>query len=134
MYFCIINFCINVFCIIHFYRIVFCNTLYTLLYNCIFNTVFNTNSFQVLFGVFDGFTAMIADGIKLLPIDYVAGVSAFFVVAGAGTALGILWGFIGAFVSRFSHKIAVVEPVFPFVIAYLSYLTAEMCHVSSILR
>lgn len=42
-------------------------------------------------------------------------------------------GFAAAFVSRFTHHVKIIEPIFVFVMAYLSYLSAEMFHLSGIL-
>lgn len=68
-----------------------------------------------------------------LPVDYVAGVASFFVVSLGGTLMGIIWGFLTAFVSRFTFRVTIIEPIFPFVMAYLAYLSAELFHLSGIL-
>lgn len=89
----------------------------------------------VLYHMFEGYTEMAYHyGINSLqPVDFLAGFASFFVVAIGGTAMGIFWGFLAAFVSRFTHHVKIIEPIFVFVMAYLSYLSAEMFHLSGIL-
>lgn len=70
---------------------------------------------------------------NILPIDYVAGVASFFVVALGGTFVGVIWGILAAFISRFTHHVRIIEPLFIFVLAYLSYLSAELFRLSGIL-
>ncbi|GFU49172.1 hypothetical protein NPIL_261591 [Nephila pilipes] len=85
----------------------------------------------VLYHMFEGYAEM---GPKnIITVDYLAGVASFFVVALGGTLVGILWGLLAAFVSRFTHHVRVIEPLFVFVMAYLSYVSAELFHFSGIL-
>ncbi|XP_055940589.1 Na(+)/H(+) exchanger protein 2-like isoform X2 [Argiope bruennichi] len=85
----------------------------------------------VLYHMFEGYAEM---GPKnIITVDYLAGVASFFVVALGGTIVGILWGLLAAFVSRFTHHVRVIEPLFVFVMAYLSYVSAELFHFSGIL-
>lgn len=65
--------------------------------------------------------------------DILAGFASFFVVAIGGTVIGIIWGFATSFVTRFTHQVRVIEPIFIFVMAYLAYLSAEIFHMSGIL-
>lgn len=85
----------------------------------------------VLYRMFEGYTNMGQENI--IPSDYVSGVASFFVVALGGTAMGILWGLVAAFVSRFTHYVRAIEPLFVFILGYLSYLSAELFHLSGIL-
>ncbi|KAF0287366.1 Sodium/hydrogen exchanger 1 [Amphibalanus amphitrite] len=50
-----------------------------------------------------------------------------------GTFIGVIWGFITAFLTRFTHKVHVMEPIFVFTMPFLAYLNAEMFHLSGIL-
>ncbi|KFM62766.1 Sodium/hydrogen exchanger 3, partial [Stegodyphus mimosarum] len=57
----------------------------------------------VLYHMFEGYAEM---GPKnIITVDYLAGVASFFVVAVGGTIVGILWGLLAAFVSRFTHHV-----------------------------
>lgn len=86
--------------------------------------------------MFEGYAEMTkVGGIEsVLPIDYIAGIASFFVISLGGTFMGVIWGFLAAFVSRFTHHVKIIEPIFVFVMAYLAYLSAEMFHLSGILR
>ena len=57
----------------------------------------------------------------------------FSIVAGGGTLLGLLFGFIGSFAFRVTEHYRLIEPLLMFTICYLSYLTAEMMDLSAIL-
>ncbi|KFM58751.1 Sodium/hydrogen exchanger 2, partial [Stegodyphus mimosarum] len=70
---------------------------------------------------------------NILPIDYFAGVASFFVVSVGGTVIGIIFGILTAFLSRYTTSVAVIEPMFPFIMGYMAYLFAEMFHLSGIL-
>lgn len=82
--------------------------------------------------MFETYSEMGLENIEL--IDYFTGFLSFFVVSVGGTLMGVVWGFATAFVSRFTHHVKIIEPIFVFVMAYLSYLSAEMFHLSGILR
>jgi NhaP-type Na+/H+ or K+/H+ antiporter len=86
--------------------------------------------------MFEGYAEMAYEGGigSVLPIDYFAGFASFFVISLGGTFMGVIWGFLAAFVSRFTHHVKIIEPIFVFVMAYLAYLSAEMFHLSGILR
>uniref|UniRef100_A0A8D0L4R9 Sodium/hydrogen exchanger n=1 Tax=Sphenodon punctatus TaxID=8508 RepID=A0A8D0L4R9_SPHPU len=51
----------------------------------------------------------------------------------AVTVVGYFLNFYAAFTTRFTHKIRVIEPLFVFLYSYLSYITAEMFHLSGIM-
>lgn len=96
--------------------------------HCNFSSV---SVFQVLYHMFEGYTEMGFENI--LAIDYFSGFASFFVIALGGVLMGVIWGFAAAFVSRFTHHVKIIEPIFVFVMAYLSYLSAEMFHLSGIM-
>lgn len=70
---------------------------------------------------------------EILYTDVLSGFASFFVVAIGGTIIGVIWGIATGFVTRFTHQVRVIEPIFIFVMAYLAYLNAEIFHMSSIL-
>lgn len=70
---------------------------------------------------------------RIIYTDVLAGLASFLVVAIGGTLIGIVWGFATGFVTRFTHQVRVIEPIFIFVMAYLAYLSAEIFHLSGIL-
>uniref|UniRef100_T1JK84 Sodium/hydrogen exchanger n=1 Tax=Strigamia maritima TaxID=126957 RepID=T1JK84_STRMM len=86
----------------------------------------------VLYHMFQAYTEMVeVNGIKYT--DYLSGIASFFVVALGGTAIGVVWGYMTAFVTRFTNHVRVIEPILVFVMSYMSYLNAEMFKLSGIL-
>ncbi|XP_070799411.1 sodium/hydrogen exchanger 2-like isoform X1 [Pituophis catenifer annectens] len=83
----------------------------------------------VLYNLFKSFCQMRT----IEAIDIFAGIANFFVVGIGGVLIGIILGFVAAFTTRFTHKIRVIEPLFVFLYSYLSYITAEMFHLSGIM-
>ncbi|XP_075908278.1 sodium/hydrogen exchanger 3-like [Petromyzon marinus] len=85
----------------------------------------------VLYKVFDSFVALGGENIE--GVDYIKGIASFFVVSLGGTAVGVIFAFIIAFVTRFTKHVKMIEPGFVFLLSYLAYLTAEMFTLSAIL-
>uniref|UniRef100_A0A8B9WNJ0 Sodium/hydrogen exchanger n=1 Tax=Bos mutus grunniens TaxID=30521 RepID=A0A8B9WNJ0_BOSMU len=83
----------------------------------------------VLYNLFKSFCQMKT----IETVDVFAGIANFFVVGIGGVLIGIFLGFIAAFTTRFTHNIRVIEPLFVFLYSYLSYITAEMFHLSGIM-
>ncbi|XP_064015790.1 LOW QUALITY PROTEIN: sodium/hydrogen exchanger 2-like [Pogoniulus pusillus] len=82
----------------------------------------------VLYKLFRSFCEMPA----IQGVDVFAGVGQFFVVGLGGVLVGLAFGLTAAFTTRFTKDIRVIEPLFVFLYSYLSYLTAEMFHLSGI--
>ncbi|XP_066569461.1 sodium/hydrogen exchanger 5 [Amia ocellicauda] len=85
----------------------------------------------VLYKVFNSFVEMGAENVR--PVDYVKGVASFLVVSLGGTVIGLVFAFLLAFITRFTKRVRIIEPLFVFLLVYLAYLTAEMVSLSSIL-
>lgn len=81
--------------------------------------------------MFEEYAKMGAENVDA--VEIVKGVASFPVVALGGTAIGIIWGFLTGFLTRFTNHVRVIEPIFVFVMAYLAYLCAETFHMSGIL-
>uniref|UniRef100_F6PHK7 Sodium/hydrogen exchanger n=1 Tax=Monodelphis domestica TaxID=13616 RepID=F6PHK7_MONDO len=82
----------------------------------------------VLYKLFQSFNEMSS----ITTVDILAGMGKFFVVGIGGVFIGLLFGMVAAFTTRFTKAIRVIEPLFVFLYSYLSYLTAEMSHLSGI--
>ncbi|XP_019573095.2 sodium/hydrogen exchanger 2 [Rhinolophus sinicus] len=84
----------------------------------------------VLYKLFKYFCGM--PSIK--PLDILAGIGNFFffLVGIGGIFTGFLFGMTVAFTTCFTKVICVIEPLFVFLCSYLSYLIAEMLHLSGI--
>lgn len=59
--------------------------------------------------------------------------ASFFLVSLGGTAVGLLFAFLLALITRFTKRVRIIEPLFVFLLAYVAYLAAEMVSLSSIL-
>lgn len=84
---------------------------------------------QVLYHLFEEFANYDQVGI----VDIVLGFLSFFVVALGGVFVGVVYGIIAAFTSRFTSHIRVIEPLFVFLYSYMAYLSAELFHLSGIM-
>ncbi|XP_060760070.1 sodium/hydrogen exchanger 3-like [Neoarius graeffei] len=85
----------------------------------------------VLYNVFDAFVSL--GGSKINAGEIIKGIVSFFVVAFGGSLIGVLFAIIISLLTRFTGKVQIIEAGFIFVLGYLSYLTAEMLSLSSIL-
>ncbi|XP_040192343.1 sodium/hydrogen exchanger 2-like [Rana temporaria] len=83
----------------------------------------------VLYNLFKSFCEMKT----IETVDIFSGMASFFLVGIGGVLIGIIFGFVAAFTTRFTRNIRVIEPLFVFLYSYLSYLTAEMFHLSGIM-
>jgi len=85
----------------------------------------------VLYNMFESYVEIEEENITVSHIG--KGFASFIVVAGGGTIIGIIWGYVTGFVTRFTNHAPILEPMFVFTMAYLSYLCAEIFHMSGIL-
>uniref|UniRef100_A0A3Q2GPW8 Sodium/hydrogen exchanger n=1 Tax=Cyprinodon variegatus TaxID=28743 RepID=A0A3Q2GPW8_CYPVA len=65
--------------------------------------------------------------------DYFKGVASFLIVSIGGTLVGLVFAVILGFITRFTKKVRIIEPLFVFLMVYLAYLTAELFSLSAIL-
>ncbi|XP_044028809.1 sodium/hydrogen exchanger 3-like isoform X2 [Siniperca chuatsi] len=85
----------------------------------------------VLFNVFDAFVSL--GGSRIDAVEIIKGIISFFVVAFGGSLMGFVFGLLVSLLTRCTKNIQIIEAGFIFVLGYLSYLTAEMLSLSSIL-
>ncbi|XP_056356859.1 sodium/hydrogen exchanger 5 isoform X1 [Oenanthe melanoleuca] len=85
----------------------------------------------VLYKVFNSFVELGPAHIRAT--DYMKGVASFFLVSLGGTAVGLLFAFLLALITRFTKRVRIIEPLFVFLLAYVAYLAAEMVSLSAIL-
>ena len=85
----------------------------------------------VLYRLFDAFSEMGAENIQ--SADVALGVCSFLIVAIGGVLIGIIFGVIACFTTKFTEHTPVLEPLIILTYSYLSYLTAEMFSTSGIL-
>lgn len=87
---------------------------------------------QVLYNIFIDFTQMHRHE-AIEPVDVLAGFARFLVAGLGGVLFGIAFGFVAAFMTRFTQNISAIEPLLVFMFSYLSYLAAETLYISGIL-
>ncbi|XP_046633408.1 sodium/hydrogen exchanger 2-like [Daphnia pulicaria] len=85
----------------------------------------------VLYNICDSYVTLGAD--KIQTADVLTGFAEFIVLAVGGTIIGIVWGFLAGFVTKFTHRVPVIEPVFVFIMSYAALINAEAFQLSSIL-
>lgn len=83
----------------------------------------------VLYHLFEEFTALD----QVLFRDISLGFLSFFIVSLGGVFVGLVYGIIAAFTSRFTSHIRVIEPLFVFLYSYMAYMSAELFHLSGIM-
>lgn len=86
-------------------------------------------SFQVLYNLFNHIAVMPVVEAGEVFLD----IGSFFVVGLGGVLLGLLFGFVAAFSTRFTGKVREIEPVIIFLYSYMAYLIAELFAISSIM-
>lgn len=59
--------------------------------------------------------------------------ASFLIVSIGGTLVGLVFAVILGFITRFTKKVRIIEPLFVFLLVYLAYLTAELFSLSAIL-
>ncbi|KAI1710783.1 sodium/hydrogen exchanger family domain-containing protein [Ditylenchus destructor] len=85
----------------------------------------------VLYRMFKTFFVIGAD--CLVTQDYVSGTLSFFVIALGGVGVGVLFAAVGAFVTKYTDNVPILNPVFVFLFPFASYLVCEMLGLSSIM-
>ena len=86
---------------------------------------------QVLYRMFETFNEIGEEELEV--VDVVSGLFSFFVVSIGGTSVGLVYGILTAFMTKFTHHVIIVEPIMVLAMSYASYLTAEMFKLSPIL-
>uniref|UniRef100_A0A8C5MUQ4 Sodium/hydrogen exchanger n=1 Tax=Leptobrachium leishanense TaxID=445787 RepID=A0A8C5MUQ4_9ANUR len=103
------------------------------LYMLIFGeSLLNDGITVVLYNIFISFTQMHTFE-EIEAVDILAGIGRFFMVGIGGVFFGIVFGFLSAFMTRFTKNITSIEPLLVFMFSYLSYLSAETFYLSGIL-
>ena len=82
--------------------------------------------------MFEAFSALEQTD-EVLVIDIVSGVASFFVVSLGGVGIGVIYALVTSFMTRFTGHCTVIEPLVVVIMGYMSYLTAEIFHLSGIM-
>ncbi|KAL3068822.1 hypothetical protein niasHS_017388 [Heterodera schachtii] len=92
--------------------------------------LFNDGAAVTLYKMFQEFTNI--GPYNLHAMDYIEGILSFFVIAIGGVILGLFFAALTCIATKYTH-VRLIAPIFVFVVPYMSYLTAEMFGISSIL-
>lgn len=93
--------------------------------------LFNDGVSVVLYKMFREF-ALIGQT-NLNAFDYIQGIISFLFISFGGILIGLLFAIIASIATRYTNHMRILAPVFIFLIPYMSYMTAELFGVSSIL-
>jgi NhaP-type Na+/H+ or K+/H+ antiporter len=85
----------------------------------------------VLYNLFNDFLGFTTGKVDFT--EYLKGFAKFFLVSLGGTSIGIVFGFLTSFVTRFTNYARDIEIIYIFVMSYLSYLCADLVNWSGIL-
>ncbi|XP_055756264.1 sodium/hydrogen exchanger 5 isoform X3 [Salvelinus fontinalis] len=85
----------------------------------------------VLYKVYMSFVEVGPENVQTA--DYFKGVASFLIVSIGGTVVGLIFAALLAFITRFTKKVRIIEPLLVFLMVYLAYLTAELFSLSAIL-
>ncbi|XP_005101042.1 sodium/hydrogen exchanger 3 isoform X2 [Aplysia californica] len=103
-----------------------------ILYIIVFGeSLLNDGVTVVIYHMMEGFTEIGESNLQA--VDFLMGFAQFFVVVLGGTLIGVVYGLVGAFITKYTDHVRVLEPLFIFVLGYLAYLTAESLELSGIL-
>ncbi|XP_029942728.1 sodium/hydrogen exchanger 5, partial [Salarias fasciatus] len=86
---------------------------------------------QVLYKVYISFVEVGVENVQMA--DYFKGVASFLIVSLGGTLVGLVFAVLLSFITRFTKRVRIIEPLFVFLLVYLAYLTAELFSLSAIL-
>ena len=104
------------------------------LYYMVFGeSLLNDGVAVVLYNMMNSFAGIISTGEEVTITACLLGVTSFFTIALGGLLIGMLTGLATALITKFTKEVRVVEPLAVLMMAYLSYMLAELVHWSGII-
>ena len=96
-------------------------------------SILNDGVAVVLYNMMSVFAGMEARGTTVTSEEILLGFGSFFTVAFGGLAIGLIYGFLTALITRLTSGVRVIEPLALLGGAYMAYITAELLHWSGII-
>ena len=96
-------------------------------------SILNDGVAVVLYNMMSVFAGMEARGGDVTSTQILLGFGSFFTVAFGGLAIGLIYGFLTALITRLTSGVRIIEPLALLGGAYMSYITAELFHWSGII-
>uniref|UniRef100_A0AC35TI06 Sodium/hydrogen exchanger n=1 Tax=Rhabditophanes sp. KR3021 TaxID=114890 RepID=A0AC35TI06_9BILA len=93
--------------------------------------LFNDGVTVVLYQLFQQFQLIGVDNLNTT--DLVMGALSFPVIALGGILIGVVFALVTSWITKYTDKVKILQPVFIFAMPYMAYLTAEIFGLSSIL-
>ena len=105
-------------------------TLYYLVFG---ESLLNDGVAVVFYSMMNVFATMESQGIPITAGQIALGIGSFFTVSVGGLIIGIIFGFISSYITKFTKGVRVVETLLIFGFSYLSYLIADLLSWSGII-
>ena len=96
-------------------------------------SILNDGVAVVLYNMMSVFAGMEARGGDVTSTQILLGFGSFFTVAFGGLAIGLIYGFLTALITRLTSGVRIIEPLALLGGAYMAYITAELFHWSGII-
>ena len=105
-------------------------TLYYLVFG---ESLLNDGVAVVFYNMMNVFATIESQGIAISADQIFLGIASFFTIALGGLLIGIFFGFLSSFITKYTVGVRVVEPMTLFGFAYISYLVADLLSWSGII-
>ena len=96
-------------------------------------SILNDGVAVVLYNMMSVFAGMEAKGIEVTSTQVLLGFGSFFTVAFGGLAIGLMYGFLTALITKLTSGVRIIEPLALLGAAYMAYISAELFHWSGII-
>ena len=96
-------------------------------------SILNDGVSVVLYNMMTVFAGMEAEGVEVTTAQILLGFGSFFTVVFGGLAIGLIYGFLTALITKVTSGVRIIEPLALLGAAYMAYISAELFHWSGII-
>ena len=96
-------------------------------------SILNDGVSVVLYNMMSVFAGMEAEGVEVTTAQILLGFGSFFTVVFGGLAIGLMYGFLTALITKVTSGVRIIEPLALLGAAYMAYISAELFHWSGII-